>query len=119
MFPSGIAVATALGVQQGDISLCCRGLKYSVANHRFRFLGDTEDQFEVMKRRKVEMAAAALLEPAEDAGPGNGRSRRISRGDYHVKVSDKAHAKLSKKKNQDVGPKLSKVVHIKVGNATG
>lgn len=106
-------MASALGVQQGDISLCCRGLKFSVANHRFRFLGDTEDQFEVVKRRKLEMAAAAILEPAEDQGGGNGRSRRVSRGDYHVKVSDKDD-KPSKNKHQYNGPKLIGVAHLKV-----
>lgn len=116
VYPSGIAVASALGVQQGDISLCCRGLKYSVANHRFRFLGDPDDQFEMVKRRKVEMAAAALLDPPDDPlHGGSGRSRRVSRGDYHVKVSDKEdHLKPSKNKHLYVGPKLSEVAHIKV-----
>mmetsp|Transcript_8420 Transcript_8420/g.14279 ORF Transcript_8420/g.14279 Transcript_8420/m.14279 type:complete len:164 (+) Transcript_8420:57-548(+) len=116
VYPSGIAVASALGVQQGDISLCCRGLKYSVANHRFRFFGDPEDQFEVVKRRKLEMAQAAILEPPEDVIlGGSGRSRRVSRGDYHVKVSDKDdHGKPSKNKHQYNGPKLTEIAHLKV-----
>ena len=121
VYPSGISVATALGVQQGDISLCCRGLKYSVANHRFRFLGDTEDQFEVVKRRKLEMAAAALLDPPDDPLlGGSGRSRRVSRGDYHVKVSDKEdHPKPSKNKHQYSGPKVKEVAHIMVRQCGG
>lgn len=116
VYPSGIAVAQALGVQQGDISLCCRGLKFSVANHRFRFYGDPDDQFEMVKKRKIENAAAAILVADEDPLlGGSGRSRRVSRGDYHVKVSDKEdHVKPSKNKNQYVGPKLSEVAHIKV-----
>mmetsp|Transcript_25081 Transcript_25081/g.36984 ORF Transcript_25081/g.36984 Transcript_25081/m.36984 type:complete len:223 (+) Transcript_25081:42-710(+) len=65
VYPSGIAMATALGIQQGDISLCCRGLKYSVGNYRFRFHGDTEDQYEVMQRRKKEMREQALTVPKE------------------------------------------------------
>lgn len=111
VYPSGISVATALGIQQGDVSLCCRGLKYSVGNYRFRFLGDTEDQYEVVKRRKLEMATA-VVDPTEDLST-SGRSRRVSRGDYHVKVSDKDdHGKSSRNRNQYNGPKPSEIVGL-------
>lgn len=111
VYPSGIAVATALGIQQGDVSLCCRGMKYSAANHRFRFLGAVEDQYEVVKRRKLEGATAAIIEPQEDSLLGSSRSRRVSRGDYNAKTGEKED---KSRRNQYSGPKLSAYTHIKV-----
>ena len=78
-------------------------------------MGDPDDQFEVVKRRKIENAQAAILEPEDPLLGGSGRSRRVSRGDYHVKVSDKEdHVKPAKNKNQYTGPKVSEVVNMKV-----
>lgn len=116
LYPSGIAVANALGIQQGDVSLCCRGLKHSVGNYRFRFYGVTEDMFEVVKRRKLQAATATIVNPQDDlVMGGNGRTRRVSRGDYHVKVSDKDDFNMKKSKNSISGPKLTGAAHIKVG----
>ena len=65
VFQSGIAAVKALGVQQGDISLCCRGLKDSINGYRFRFVGDgdhtragavknDDDRFTRLTRNRVE-----------------------------------------------------------------
>lgn len=41
-YRSGLEAVQALGVAQGDISLCCRGMKDSVGAYRFRFVGGDE-----------------------------------------------------------------------------
>lgn len=52
VFRSGMLASQAFNIQQGDISLCCRGLKYSAGGYRFKFHGDAEDKFESMRMRK-------------------------------------------------------------------
>ena len=126
-------MANALGIQQGDVSLCCRGLKHSVANHRFRFYGDPHDQYELMKKRKREQSSGYIIENIIDdstsvgsggdgggGGGGGGRTRRVSRGDYRVKVTDKFdYPKVPRSRNHYVGPKFSEVTHVKVSHMFG
>ena len=76
-FPSGSSAAQALGVAQGDISLCCRGLKDNVNGYKFRFKGDPFDFQRVKRGYQI---------VAEDANAGkselNTRTTRASRGEH-------------------------------------
>jgi hypothetical protein len=44
VFRSGMAASMKLNIPQGDISLCCRGMKPSVMGFKFRFSGETEER---------------------------------------------------------------------------
>lgn len=82
LFRSGSAASQKLNIAQGDISLCCRGLKFSCAGHRFRFYGETEDPYvlyrEMKKKLKEEQRLAQEAEtPADPLRP---RTTRNSRG---------------------------------------
>jgi len=79
VFRSGMAASMKLGIPQGDISLCCRGLKPSVMGYKFRFFGETEEkQAQRLKKGFV----------LEGVGMDNGnkvemtRTTRASRGEY-------------------------------------
>lgn len=80
IFRSGMLASQAFNIQQGDISLCCRGLKYSAGGYRFKFHGDAEDKFESLKGgfRK------GFPGEGEEGGGGSKltRSTRKSRSDY-------------------------------------
>jgi hypothetical protein len=43
IYKTAISAMRAVGVQQGDISMCCRGLKDSINGIRFRFVTISED----------------------------------------------------------------------------
>lgn len=49
-FRSGIAAVRELGVPQGDISLCCRGLKDSISGYKFRFVVEEHRQNAALRR---------------------------------------------------------------------
>lgn len=79
LFRSGMAASMKLGIPQGDISLCCRGLKPSVMGLKFRFFGETEEkQAQRLKKGFV----------LEGVGLDNNnkvemtRTTRASRGEY-------------------------------------
>jgi hypothetical protein len=80
LFRSGMAASMKLSIPQGDISLCCRGLKPSVMGMKFRFFGDTED------RQAARLKKGFVLEgiAANDAGNKMEMTRttRASRGEY-------------------------------------
>lgn len=48
----GYDVAKALNLTQGDISLCCRGMKHHVGGYKFRFL-DENLRPEVVNKKRV------------------------------------------------------------------
>jgi hypothetical protein len=79
VFPSGSSAAQVLGIAQGDISLCCRFLKESVGQYRFRFHGDQTDYKEAAKLRRgyriVDGSEPVKTEIAT-------RTTRASRGEY-------------------------------------
>ena len=79
LFRSGMSASMKLGIPQGDISLCCRGLKPSVMGYKFRFYGETEEkQAQRLKKGFV----------LEGVNFDNGtkveltRTTRASRGEY-------------------------------------
>jgi hypothetical protein len=84
VYRSGMLASQILNIQQGEISLCCRGLKRSVLGYKFRFVGDLhpdEKYNEVQKRRKsggydLSSGAVAAVEPELM------RSRRATRIEY-------------------------------------
>ena len=93
VFRSGLAASTKLNIPQGDISLCCRGLKRSVSGFKFRFRGDTEDRNEFKLRRGY----GYVIEPAIESKDGSQslnntgtmgstatRNTRASRGEYSI-----------------------------------
>lgn len=83
VYRSGLLASQALNIQQGDISLCCRGLKASIMGYKFRFHGAEEVRPDPsMKVKKgfgfVLESTTAVAEPKLDAV----RSTRASRGEY-------------------------------------
>lgn len=81
-YRSGIEAVKALNIQQGDISLCCRGLKDSINGYRFRFVGDDEkalkgkrpgfpDGYDNDDRLVTRTAARQRLDPANDRSAEN------------------------------------------------
>ncbi len=82
VYGSGALASKALNIQQGDISLCCRGLKKSTMGYRFRFFGDIED-----KTTKAKKGFGYVLEGETNAKPEVTRSTRASRGEYGQQVA--------------------------------
>lgn len=87
VYRSGMLASQALNIQQGDISLCCRGLKHSVGGYRFRFFGES-DLLENITKIKKGFVIEGYVEGVNRSELT--RSTRASRGDYQqqVKVVD-------------------------------
>lgn len=79
VYRSGMLASQALNIQQGDISLCCRGLKHSVGGYRFRFFGES-DLLENITKIKKGFVIEGYIEGANRTELT--RSTRASRGDY-------------------------------------
>jgi hypothetical protein len=82
-YPSGSIASQALGIQQGDISLCCRGLKPSIGNYKFKFAADLDDSSDTTKLKRgyaLEPIPAEAVEKVEVTAPS--RNSRTSRGEY-------------------------------------
>lgn len=92
VFRSGLAASTKLNIPQGDISLCCRGLKRSVAGYRFRFQGDLEDRTEFKLRRGYGYVLEPVTGDGKELVQSNTmnstttatRTTRASRGEYSI-----------------------------------
>lgn len=76
LYKSGMAASQELNIPQGDISLCCRGLKLSHMGYRFRFYGDKQIKFETTKLKRG-FVVEPIIEKIE-----NTRTTRASRGEY-------------------------------------
>ena len=83
-FPSGSSAAQAFGVAQGDISLCCRGLKDNVNGYKFRFKGDPVDHQKLKRGYQLVEEAANVIKTEL-----NTRTTRASRGEYVGNSSNK------------------------------
>lgn len=81
VFRSGLAAATKLNIPQGDISLCCRGLKHQVNGYRFRFFGDQQDPSEFKLKRGYRYVLEGTSEQKQETSM---RTTRASRGEYAV-----------------------------------
>ena len=88
-YKSGILAAQALGILQGDISLCCRGLKPSVNGYKFKFVGDYDDINLDSTKLKRGYAIETVVEGSStksnidiDKPEIMTRSSRTSRGEY-------------------------------------
>lgn len=120
VYPSGIAISTALNIPQGDISLCCRGLKHSINGFRFRFHGDSVDQYELNQRRKAMAKDMGAKEHKDHSGTELlSRTRRRASvmytevgedGEPMVPHSDSREGHASVKAT----PNMDHVTHIKV-----
>jgi hypothetical protein len=120
VYPSGIAISTALNIPQGDISLCCRGLKHSIGGYRFRFHGDTSDQYELNQRRKAAAREAGPVEHKDNTGTEQlTRTRRRASvmyteigedGEPVVPYSDTREGHTTVKAT----PNMDHITHIKV-----
>ena len=92
IFQSGRIASQKLNIVQGDISLCCRGMKYSVNGYRFRFYGDEiEDRF--AERQKGGLKKGFVLEQMSSEqqqaeGLAMTRSTRASRGEYSSRANN-------------------------------
>lgn len=76
---SGANASKELGVPQGDISLCCRGLKTSAMGYRFRFVGSENNPSEPLK---VKRGFALVPDTEKPAEVSYQRTTRASRGEY-------------------------------------
>jgi hypothetical protein len=82
VFRSGQAAATKLNMPQGDISLCCRGMKHQANGFRFRFLfGDQQDPSEFKLKRGYRYVLEGSSEQKQDTST---RTTGASRGEYAV-----------------------------------
>jgi len=91
-FRSGMAAASKMNIPQGDISLCCRGVKFSVSGYRFRFQGDADNYIMSSKMRRS--APGDFFD-----GIGNDRSEmtrttRASRTDYAFSRQERSKSAL-------------------------
>lgn len=114
VYKSGALASQALNIQQGDISLCCRGLKKSVMGYRFRFFGDTVDRLAMSKLKKG-FGLVLESELNSTAKPETTRSTRASRGEYgagqpaaKVTIQEKAQSILAPK---EVKVRLDRLTH--------
>lgn len=90
VYNSGTLAARDLNVQQGDISLCCRGLKDSVGGYRFRFSGAYQTTQPTGVKLKRGFAYVAVEEPPKTTELTQ-RTTRASRGEYGLaRVDDKS-----------------------------
>lgn len=82
VYNSGTLAARDLMVQQGDISLCCRGLKDSVGGYRFRFSGEQH----IIRPDGVKLKRGFAYVSVEDQPKSEltQRTTRASRGEYGV-----------------------------------
>lgn len=80
LFRSGMAASMKLGIPQGDISLCCRGLKPSVSGYKFRFYGETEEKQALRLKKGFVLEGYGV--DSNQAKPEMTRTTRASRGEY-------------------------------------
>jgi hypothetical protein len=81
VFKSGMEAAQKLNILQGDISLCCRGVKNSINGYRFRFFEDEdEEKIETTKIRK----GYVIENFSEPYKIESVRTTRASRGEHVV-----------------------------------
>lgn len=80
LFRSGMAASMKLGIPQGDISLCCRGLKPSVMGYKFRFYGETEEKQALRLKKGFVLEGVGM--DSNQAKPEMTRTTRASRGEY-------------------------------------
>eukprot|EP01038_Epipyxis_sp_PR26KG_P006423 gene6423-8841_t len=86
VFRSGLLASQKLGIQQGDISLICRGLKFSMNGYRFRFEGDL-DRYLLNHDPATKIKKGFQLEVINDTKGANefSRTTRASRGDLQTR----------------------------------
>lgn len=80
VYNSGTLAARELNVQQGDISLCCRGLKDSVGGYRFRFSG--AQHIIHPDGMKLKRGFAFVTVEDQPKSEFTQRTTRASRGEY-------------------------------------
>src|SRR4051812_43872383 len=70
-YPSGSIASQSLGIQQGDISLCCRGLKASIGNYKFKFSADHDDNNDNIKLRRGYALEVVVGDSADKREPSS------------------------------------------------
>jgi hypothetical protein len=78
-YPSGLIASKALGISQGDVSLCCRGLKDSVSIYKFKFHGDATDYSAAKMKRGYQLVEEDLNPDAPLSALGERRLKRLLR----------------------------------------
>mmetsp|Transcript_23506 Transcript_23506/g.21380 ORF Transcript_23506/g.21380 Transcript_23506/m.21380 type:complete len:210 (+) Transcript_23506:3-632(+) len=93
-YPSGLLASKALNIQQGDISLCCRGLKPSINGYKFKFASEFDEQ--VDSNAKLRRGYALEVIQSTDQSSNSNinfqnqrtdivtRSTRTSRGEHSI-----------------------------------
>jgi len=79
LFRSGMSASMKLGIPQGDISLCCRGLKSSVMGYKFRFYGETAEKQALRLKKGFVLEGVGL---DNNMKVEMTRTTRASRGEY-------------------------------------
>lgn len=79
LFRSGMAASMKLNIPQGDISLCCRGMKPSVMGYKFRFTGETEEK-QALRLKKGFVIDYGVIDNSSRTEVT--RTTRASRGEY-------------------------------------
>ena len=79
LFRSGMSASMKLGIPQGDISLCCRGLKSSVMGYKFRFYGETAEKQALRLKKGFVLEGIGL---DNNMKVEMTRTTRASRGEY-------------------------------------
>jgi hypothetical protein len=103
VFRSGMAASMKLGIPQGDISLCCRGMKPSVMGYKFRFSGEAEER-QALRLKKGFVIDYGVMDNSNKTEVT--RTTRASRGEY----GQGARADLSAKSILD--PPELKVISV-------
>ena len=80
-YRSGLEASKEIGIQQGDISLCCRGLKHAANGYRFRFVGDIDPEKAYKEAKALRKSLLQEAQALQDAQPELMRSRRATRVD--------------------------------------
>lgn len=78
VFKSGMEASQVLNISQGDISLCCRGMKRSYMGYKFRFFSDKDEKIDY--NRPLKKGYGLELEQASQPRQELMRTTRASRG---------------------------------------
>lgn len=87
IYNSGTLAARDLNIQQGDISLCCRGMKASIGGYKFKFSGTHHiERPEGMKLKRGFAYVPVMDGPDNLKNEVTQRTTRASRGEYGMGV---------------------------------
>jgi len=108
IFKSGMIASQVLNIGQGDISLCCRGMKRSYMGYRFRFFGD-DDKFDYSSKA-LKKGFGLESEHVYQPRPELMRATRASRGEWQQGMTGAGKAAVESEKRS-----MMEVKDIKVG----